>query len=143
MEARLIHAYKVQTIDRERREWRIINPLRFGIRVDESQIPDEYKAFFNANISPDVSHFLTDIAGEGGPWDGWTLYAVGNLTYPAESRDPTPYFQVVFVRKERTAEEGEEKRAGEGFEMVGAKEGVRVEDFPVVKGGSTSVARGR
>lgn len=68
MEARLIHAHKVHTIDSEMREWRIINPLKLGIRVDESQVPSEYTGFFNANIRPDVSHFLTEIAGQGGLW---------------------------------------------------------------------------
>ncbi|KAL9137049.1 MAG: hypothetical protein Q9175_001727 [Cornicularia normoerica] len=131
MEARLIHAHKVRTINSDTRVWRIINPLKFGIRVDELM-------FFNDNITPDVSHFLTDIAGEGGPWDGWTLYAVGNLIYTAELIDPTPYFQVVFVRKEKTAEE----RAGEGFEMVDAMKELKNEDFPVVQGEYTPAAHG-
>ena len=45
------------------------------------------------------------------------------------SHDPTPFFQVVFVRRERTAEgratEGVEKveeRATEGFEMIEGRE---------------------
>lgn len=114
MESRLIHAHKVQTINSGKREWRIIIPLKFGIRVDESQILAEYKEFFNDDIAPDISHFLTDIAGEGGPRDGWTLYAVGTLRYTTGLEDPTPYFQIVYMRKERTAVE----RDSEGFEMV-------------------------
>ena len=139
MEARLIHAHKFQTINSEKREWRIINPLKFGIRVDKSQILAEYKEFFNDDIAPDFSHFLTDIASEGGPWDGWNLYAVGTLRYTTELEDPTPYFQIVSVRKERTAEE----RDSEGLEMVGEKEGPKSEDLPVVQRDHPFVVDGR
>lgn len=59
--------------------------------------------------------------------DGWTLYAVGNMMYTSEARDATPYFQMVFVRKERTAEES----GGEGFEMVEEKKELKDEDFRV------------
>lgn len=139
MEAHLIYAHKVKNITTEKREWRIINPLKFGIRVDESQIPEKCTKFFNANIAPDVSHFLTEIAGEGGPWDGWTLYAVGNWMHTAELMDPTPHFQIVFARKERTAEE----RASEECEVVGAKEGLKDEDFPVLRRGHTPATNGK
>lgn len=54
-------------------------------------------------------------------------------------RDPTPSFQVVFVRRERVTEE----RASEGFEMVGEEQGLKCEDFPVVLRGDTPTARGR
>ena len=27
--------------------------------------------------APSIYCLLTDIAGEGGPWDGWTVYALG------------------------------------------------------------------
>ena len=80
-------------------------------------------------MPPDVTHFLTDIAGEGGPWEGWTLYAVGPLLCTEDSSDPTPYFHVVFVREETTAE----LRVGEGSEMVGAKEELKNEEFPIVQ----------
>ena len=80
-------------------------------------------------MPPDVSHFLIDIAGEGGPWEGWTLYAVGPLLCTRDSSDTTPYFQVVFVSKETTAEQ----RVGQGSEMVGAKEQLKNEEFPVVQ----------
>lgn len=53
--------------------------------------------------------------------------------HTAELMDPTPYFQIVFARKERTAEE----RASEEFEVVGAKEGLKDEDFPVLQRGHT------
>lgn len=128
MEARLIHAHKVRTISSDTRVWRIINPLRFGIRVDVSQIHLWSRVWFN-NVPPDVSHFLIDIAGEGGPWEGWTLYAVGPLLCTRDSSDTTPYFQVVFVSKETTAEQ----RVGQGSEMVGAKEQLKNEEFPVVQ----------
>lgn len=105
MEARLLHASKVPTINPQTREWRTINPLKFGIRVDPSQIPEQYTEFFCSNITPDVGHFLTELAGEGGPWDGWTLYAVGDGMYTKDPRDPTPYFQLIFVRRERVAKE--------------------------------------
>ncbi len=45
----------------------------------------------------------------------------------SEARDATPYFQMVFMRKERTAEES----GGEGFEMVGEKKELKDEDFRV------------
>ena len=40
-----------------------------------------------------------------------------------------PYFQVVYVRKETTAEQ----RVGEGSEMVGAKEVMKSEEFSIVQ----------
>lgn len=52
MEARLIHAYEVQTINGEKAEWRIINPLKFGIRVDESQIPAKLHAVLQRQHRP-------------------------------------------------------------------------------------------
>lgn len=56
-----------------------------------------------------------------------------------DSRDLTPYFRVVFDRKERKAEE----KAAEGFEMVGGREALRHEDFPTVPGGRGMVLGGR
>lgn len=153
MEARLLYASKVPTINPQKREWRIINPLKFGIRVDPSQIPEKYTKFFNADISPDISHFLTDLAGEGGPWEGWTLYAVGDLmymkdardpVYTMDSRDPMPYFQVVFVRRESVGEESAARESGgAGFERFRGREGLKSEDFPVVSGGFSPIARRR
>ena len=139
MEARLLHAHKIQTTNSRKREWRIINPSKNGIQVDETQIPDEHKKFFNAEIRPDVSHFLADLAGEGGPWDGWTLYAVGKLMYTKDLKIPTPHFPLVFVRKARAGE----KRASEGFEVVGEKEGLWSMYSPIVLGGDTPATRGR
>ena len=49
------------------------------------------------------------------------------MIYTSEARDATPYFQIVFVRKERTAE----KSGAEGFEMVGEKRELKDEDFRV------------
>ena len=56
------------------------NPHKHGIRVDESQTPHGY-GLFNINISPSIGRFLTDIAGEGGRQDDWTLYALGVLMW--------------------------------------------------------------
>ncbi len=116
MEFRLIHAHNVQDTHTKRREWRIINPLRFGIRIDESQITNQCKKFFSSDISCEISHFLTEIAGEGGLWDGWTLYAVGKLRRDLNVPDATPYFRVVFVRR------AENERASEKFEILELEE---------------------
>ena len=125
MEARLIHARKLRTINNEPREWRVVNPLKRGIQIDISQIPNEYQRFFTFDLSPDIGHFLAEIAGVGGPWDGWTLYAIGSLgrVYDPERRETLWYFPIVFVRTERTAEE--KKRVGEGFELIEARRGER------------------
>ena len=121
MEARLIHARKVRTINNEPREWRVVNPLQCGIQIDISQIPNEYQRFFTFDLSPDIGHFLAEIAGVGGPWDSWTLYAIGSMgrVYDPERRETLWYFPIVFVRKERTAEE--KKRVDEGFEIIEAR----------------------
>ena len=99
----------------------------------------EYKEFFNDDIAPDNLPFLTDIVGEGGRRDGWTLYAVGTLRYTTGLEDPTPYLQIVFVMKESTAVE----RDSEGFEMVGEKEGLKSEDFSVVQRHHPLIVDGR
>lgn len=103
------------------REWRVVNPLKSGIQVDISQIPNEYQKFFTFDLSPDIGHFLAEIAGLGGPWDGWTLYAIGSLgrVYDPERRETLWYFPIVFVRKERTA--GEKTRVDDSFEIIGAR----------------------
>ena len=80
-------------------------------------------------MSPNGTHFLTDIGGKGGPWDGWNSYAVGPLLCIRHSSGPTPQFQVVFVKKEMTAEQ----MVGEGSEMVGAKEEMKSEGFFIVQ----------
>ena len=78
---------------------------------------------------PNGIHFLTGIGGEGGPWEGWNLYAVGPLLCIRHSSGPTPQFQVIFVKKDMTAEQ----MVGESSEMVGAKEEMMSEEFFIVR----------
>jgi len=66
----MVHIRKVPTIGSQSREWRVINPLNFGIRVSESSIPEERKHFFNMAIQPEITTLLIQIAGEGGLWKG-------------------------------------------------------------------------
>ena len=134
MEAPLIYINKAQTGNGEMREWQIVNPLKSDIRVDESQIPTIFKnSFFTFALPSEVIYLLTNIANAGGLWEGWTLCAIGYLMHVSDpfTEEQTLAFPVVF-KKKRTAEEEEKERRGEGFEMVGAKGGLRDEDIEVV-----------
>lgn len=111
-EYRQIYAHKVPNMDSSTREWRIIEPQQLGIRIDGTNIPNEYKNLYDRSVSRDVCCFLTQIAGDGGPWAGWTLHALGNKMYDTRGSEKTPYFWAVFERKLE-----EKERVGNVFEI--------------------------
>ena len=68
MEGRLLHARKLPN-RRGVDAWRVTYPDRRGIPIADLNIipPSPLHTY----IDPDAIAFLIDLAGHGGPWDGW------------------------------------------------------------------------
>jgi len=71
MEARLLHARKVNYPNPAFDGWKIIDPKRRGIRVTVDEIS---KIDDIMSIDPEVMLFLLAITGDGGPWEGWFVH---------------------------------------------------------------------
>ena len=68
MEARLLHARKFPNRNGPA-TWKVIHPERRGIAIADLDIIP--KSPTHAVIDPDAIAFLINLAGQGGPWDGW------------------------------------------------------------------------
>ena len=75
MEARLLHARWMLCKRTETFVWQIIHPERRGVPITITKVPDTCDMM---NLNSSVLDFLTDLLGEGGQWEGWSVLSYFN-----------------------------------------------------------------